>query len=57
MVNTRDAEALSKLTNIQYVQTENGIRSVFNAAKHGDTPVFSHGVSKWFPEQSVSSVA
>ena len=50
-VDANDANTIAKLKDLEYVNTDNGIRTIFTAAKAGDTPVFSHGVSKWFPEQ------
>jgi len=48
-VDAKDADTLAKLTNLEYVHTADGIRSIFKASNSTQTPVFQYGTSKWFP--------
>lgn len=54
-VSKKDADSIAKLTDVEFVHTQDGIRRIFHAGKGSDTPVFKYGTSKWFPNTKVTS--
>ena len=53
-IDKKDADSIAKLTDIEFIQTEDGIRKIFRAAKGTDTPAFHYGTTNWFLEKATS---